>query len=189
MDRPPDVDPEDWEEYLAFSDKELGGKGFVEWEKLQHPTLGEVEIGGAVPFAYNTPPAAMVENLLKGQVPWIFEIAGKMARIKISESKVEHLGGGLYRLKIWVENSGYLPYPTAMGKRNNRILPAIITLEGDGYQIIEGKKRTSIGTIGGYKTELASWVIQTTKPVTLNVKVKTTIAWSDSRQVKLGGTK
>lgn len=175
---------------LAFSDTELEGKSFVEWEKFKHPTLGDVEIGGAVPYAYNTPPASMMENLLKGQTPWIMEIAGKMARIGIKETKVEALGGGLYRLSVWVENSGYLPYPTAMGKRNNRILPAIITLEGEGFQIIEGKKRTLIGTIGGHNSELATWIIQANKKgVTLKTSVKTSIAWSDSRQVKLGGAK
>jgi len=112
---------------LAFSDKELDGKGFVEWKPYKHPTLGEVEIGGVVPYASNTPPARMIEKLLKGQVPWVFQIAEKMARIKINKTEVKALGAGLYRVKAWIENTGYLPYPTAMGKRNNRILPVIVT--------------------------------------------------------------
>ena len=46
---------------LAFSDKELQGKGYVTWTPFKHPTLGDVEIGGMVPFTDTTPPAAMVQ--------------------------------------------------------------------------------------------------------------------------------
>ncbi|MCK7481378.1 MAG: hypothetical protein M0C28_32465 [Candidatus Moduliflexus flocculans] len=77
---------------LAWSDKELGGKGFVAWKPFKHPTLGDVEIGGAAPFADNTPPAKMIDGLLKGQVPWVFEVSKKMARIGIADAKVKKLG-------------------------------------------------------------------------------------------------
>lgn len=35
--------------WLAYSENELGGAGFVDWALYDHPTLGEVEIGGFVP--------------------------------------------------------------------------------------------------------------------------------------------
>lgn len=174
---------------LAFSDKELEGKGFIEWKPFQHPTLGEVEIGGAVPFTANTPPAKMIEPLLKGQVPWVFEITGKMAHVKLAKTKTESLGAGLYRVKAWVENTGYLPYPTAMGKRNNRILPVILTLEGNNFRIIEGKKRTKIKSINGHMTQMVTWLIHAEKPVKLNIKATTSIAWNDSVTIDLGGSK
>ncbi len=119
---------------LAWSDKELGGKGFVAWKPFKHPTLGDVEIGGAVPFTDNTPPAKMVDGLLKGQVPWVFEIAKKMARIKIADAAVKRLGGGVYEVKAWLENTGDLPYPTAMARRNERVLPVVVTLGGAGLR-------------------------------------------------------
>jgi len=174
---------------LAFSDKELDGKGFVKWKPYKHPTLGEVEIGGAVPYTSNTPPAKMMKKLLKGQVPWVFELAGKMARIKISKTEVKPLGGRLFRVKAWIENTGYLPYPTAMGRRNNRILPVIVTIEGTGHKIVEGKKRSLIKAIDGHKTQMVTWIIQAEKPVKLNIKATTNIAWNDSKQVELGGSR
>jgi len=174
---------------LAFSDKELGGKGFVEWKPYKHPTLREVEIGGPVPYVSNTPPPAMIMNLLKGQVPWVFELTEKIARIRINKTKVEPIGKGLYRVSAWIGNTGYLPYPTAMGIRNNRILPVIVTLEGNNYRIIEGKKRSSVKKIGGYKTHMLSWIIQAEKPVKLKIKATTSIASSDSKQIELRGAK
>ncbi len=174
---------------LAFSDKELGGKGFVDWKPFDHPTLGEVEIGGAVPYADNTPPARMIETLLQGQVPWVFELTQKMARIRIGRTEVKSRGSGVYQVKAWIENSGYLPYPTAMGKRNKRNLPVIVTLQGDGFKVVEGKKRSTIESIAGNGAESVTWILYAEKPLTLTVRAETEMARSDEASVELGGSR
>jgi hypothetical protein len=189
MPKPKDeggADPKE-EALLAFSDEKLEGKGFVDWSAFDHPTLGSVEIGGVVPFTYTTPPAEMVQGLLEGQVPWIFKLSEKMARIKITKAEAVGLGSDLYRIKVWVENSGYLPYPTAMGQRNNRIIPVVVTLEGSEHEILEGKKRNLIKSIGGHSTQLVSWIIRTNSPEELTAKATTSIAWTDEAPVQLGG--
>lgn len=174
---------------LAFSDSELGGKGFVDWKPFKHPSLGEVEIGGAVPFASNTPPVKKIEPLLKAQVPWVLKIAEKMARIKIAKTEVKSLGNGLYHIKAWVENSNYLPYPTAMGQKNTRIVPLILTITGKNFKILEGKKRSLIKSIGGHQAKMVSWIVQASKPVTLELKASTRIAWKDTKSINLGGVR
>jgi len=174
---------------LAWSDKELGGKGFVAWKPFKHPTLGDVEIGGAVPFTDNTPPAKMIDGLLKGQVPWVFEIAKKMARIKIADTSVKRLGAGVYEVKVWVENTGGLPYPTAMGRRNERVLPVIVTLGGQGFEIVQGKKRSLVPAVPAHGSQPVTWIVRAGKPVKVEIKAETRIAWSDSRVVDLGGAK
>ena len=191
MPKPPGEEGADPKEkaLLAWSDKELGGKGFVDWKPFKHPTLGDVEIGGAVPFVAGTPPAAKIEPLLNGQVPWVFEIAAKMARIKIGKTEVKPLGGGVYRIEVWVENAGYLPYPTAMGRRNTRIIPVIVTLEGKDFDIVEGKKRSLIPAIDGNGAQPVRWIVHAEKPVKIEVKTSTTIAWNDAKTLDLGGVK
>jgi hypothetical protein len=174
---------------LAWSDKELGGKGFVAWKPFKHPTLGDVEIGGAVPFADNTPPAKMVDGLLKGQVPWVAEIAKKMARIKIADATVKRLGAGVYEVKVWVENTGDLPYPTAMGRRNGRVLPVIVTLGGQGFEIVQGKRRSLVPAVPAHGSQPVTWIVRAAKPIKLEVKAETRIAWGDSRTIDLGGAK
>jgi hypothetical protein len=172
---------------LAWSDKELEGRGFVDWQTYQHPTLGEVEIGGFVPFTNNSPPPDMMEDLFKGQVPWVLEISRKMARIKISKSKIKSLGANVYEVKVWVENTGILPYPTAMGRRNRRIPPVIVTLNGDGFKIIEGKARSPVPSIPGLRSMEVTWMLQADEPVKIDVKAETQCAWSDSAVIDLGG--
>jgi hypothetical protein len=182
------VDPKE-KALLAFSDKELVGRGFVKWSPFKHPTLGEVEIGGAVPYTSNTPPAQMLTNLLKGQVPWVFVLVKKLARIRIAETQVKALGNGFYRVKVWVENTGYLPYPISMGKRNQRIPPVVVFLKDGNFKIIEGKKRSLIKEVKGHGTQMTQWLIYAKKPIRLNLEVQTSIAWTDTKTVTLGGVK
>ena len=191
MPKPPSEEGSDPKEkaLLAWSDKELGGKGFVDWKVFPHPVLGEVEIGGAVPFADTTPPAAKIEPLLKGQVPWVLDIASKMPRIKIGTTTVKPLGGGVYEIEAWVENAGYLPYPTAMGRRNARIMPVIITLEGKDFEVVEGKKRGQVPSVDGNGRQKVRWLVRAEKPVKIELRATTRTAWSDSKTLDLGGGK
>ncbi len=191
MPKPPSEEGADPKEkaLLAWSDKELGGKGFIPWKSFKHPTLGEVEIGGAAPFTDNTPPPAKIEALLKGQVPWVFEIASKMARIKIGKTEVKDLGGGVYAVEVWVENTGLLPYPTAMGRRNGRHVPVVVTLEGKDVRIVEGKPRSLAPPIDGFGAQQVRWIVQADKPVKVEVKASTRMAWSDAKILDLGGAK
>jgi hypothetical protein len=191
MPKPPSkegIEPKD-KALLSFIDKELEGKGFVPWQPYKHPTLGEVEIGGESPFVRTTPPADKIEGLLKGQMPWIFEIAKSMARVKIAETKIKSLGAGVFEIKVWVENTGYIPYPTAMGLRNQRLLPVIVSLEGKGLDIVSGLRRSLIPAIAGHGAKSVTWIVHMEKPGKIVIHAQTRNAWKDSRTLDLGGSK
>ncbi len=171
---------------LAYSDSTLDGKGYVDWKPFQHPTLGAVEIGGKVPFADNTPPPDRIRPLLDAQVPWVLTIADKMPRLHIAKSEVTPQGGGIYRLKVWVENTGYLPYPTAMGRRDEHIPPVVVTI-GSGATLLEGRPRQLIKAIDGLQTQTVSWLVQTDRPLTVKVTAAAPSAGQDSAQITVGG--
>lgn len=171
---------------LAFSDEVLGGAGFVDWKPFKHPDLGEVEIGGFTPYADINPPAEMMDSLLKLHVPFVFELVKKMPDLVISEVKTEERGAGIYSLEIWVENNGFLPFCTQMGKRNKIPAPAIITLEGEALELLSGKKRTPLSELDGKKAHKQTWLIRAGKNTTLNIKLDSKTAGHDAKQIKLG---
>jgi hypothetical protein len=191
MPKKPDAGGADPKEkaLLAWSDKELGGKGFVAWRPFKHPTLGDVEIGGAAPYVDNTPPAGMIDGLLQGQVPWVFEVAKRMARIGVADVRVEKLGTGVYEIKAWIENTGGLPYPTAMAGRNQRLLPVIVTLDGQGFDIVQGKKRSLVQAVPAHGAQAVTWIVRAAKPIKIEIRAGTQTAWGGSRTVDLGGAK
>jgi hypothetical protein len=172
---------------LTFSDKWLEGKGFTAWKAYKHPTLGEVEIGGFTPFTDNTPPAAMVDSLLDLQLPYVFELVKRLPKLKLSETKLTEKGGGVYQLEAWVTNDGYLPFPTAMGKRNKIPAPALMTLEGEGVELLSGKQRTPVNEIGGKKSVKYIWLVRAPKKGAMTLRLESKQAGIDSKQINIGG--
>lgn len=173
--------------HLAFSDSELGGKGFVPWSIFNHPTLGELEIGGFVPFTDNTPPEGMVDGLLETHLPFIGKLAGKLPRLTLTEATTVDKGGGIYQVEVWLSNEGYLSFPTAMGRRNKVPPPAIIILEGNSIELLSGKTRTTVDAVAGMKSVKYTWLVRSTKKGTLTISLESKQAGNDTKKINIGG--
>ncbi len=171
---------------LAYSDKDLNGKGFVQWQKFNHPTLGEVEIGGFAPYLETTPKPEKIDSLLNIQVPWLLHLSKMLPEISLADNKVTDLGAGVYRLELYFENKGTLSYPIAMGERNKQPAPVIILLDGE-VEFLEGLKRTPLGTIGGNQVKKLTWLVRAEKKPIISVKLESTVFGSEVKQIKIGG--
>ena len=171
---------------LAWSDKHWAGKGFVEWQKTVHPTLGDVEIGGYVPYLETTPKPELIDSLAKTQLPWLLQLSTKMAQISFVKEKFTELGGGVYKLEMYIENKGELAYPIAMGQRNNNPAPVIIVLDGD-MEILQGKKRTPLGSLNGNQIKKLTWIIQAKKSEEISAKIESAVFTDVVKQIKIGG--
>ena len=171
---------------LAWSDKEWDGKGFIEWQKYNHPVLGEIEIGGYSPYLETTPKAEKMDTLFEAQLPWLLKLSKKLPDIGIKDSKVTALGDGIYKLEIYFENKGYLPYPIAMGQRNSQPAPVVVILDGD-FETLEGIKRTPLGNIGGNQVKKLSWIVKANKKPTITATVESVVFGKDVKQIKIGG--
>ena len=171
---------------LAYIDDQNNGDGFVNWTTYNHPTLGEVEIGGYVPFLSSTPQATEIENLCKAQIPWLIKLSEKLPQITLMESKIKNLGAGIYELEVFVENSGELPYPISMGQRNREPAPVVIILEGN-VEFLQGKSRTPLGSIGGNQVKKLRWLIKTEKPVKVTATIESKGKGNDVKLIEIGG--
>jgi hypothetical protein len=170
---------------LAYADKTWEGKGFVPWQKYNHPTLGEVEIGGYVPYLESTPKPELIDSLLGTQLPWLLQLTNKLPQIGIASEKITEMGGNVYKVELYIENKGYLPYPIAMGQRNNQPAPVVVVLD-DEMLILEGTKRTPLGAIGGHSVKKLTWIVQTDKK-TINAKIESAVFGTVEKQIKIGG--
>ena len=171
---------------LAYSDKELGGKGFVQWVKYNHPTLGEVEIGGFVPYLETTPKSERIDSLLMVQLPWLLQLSNNLPDISLADQKITDLGSGIYRLELFIENKGTLPYPIAIGELNKQPAPIVIVLNGE-VELLEGLKRTPLGTIGGNQVKKLTWLLKADKISTISVNLESIVFGSKVKQIKIGG--
>jgi len=99
---------------LIWDDQENGGRGFREWEPLEHPVLGSVEIGGFHPkfFSQNGPPEQL-EHWIRVQALFNLELAKQLPQIdevKTDVRRIESWGDSTaYRVAVSWTNSGVLP--------------------------------------------------------------------------------
>jgi hypothetical protein len=177
--------PSSEKQILDYFDKN-NIKGFADWQPFKHPQLGEIEIGGFIPFASNTPPAEQIESLLKGQIPFVASLSKKIHQIEIVEEKITSLGAGIYRIELFVENKGQLPFPTDMGQRNQQPAPVVLIIEGNGIQLLEGLQRTPIHNIGANQTRKLTWMLKAEKPVEITAKLESPVIRNQTRKINIG---
>lgn len=172
---------------LAYSDSLLDKKGFLNWEAYEHPTLGQVEIGGFAPYLGSTPPYEWADSLIKLQLPWILKLAGELPDLHIYKVTTTSRGNGIYQLDIWIENRAFIPFPTQMGARNGQPAPAVLSLEGEQVSMISGYRRTAIAQIGGISKVKRTLLIHMEKPGKITLKLDSKTAGHDLETINIGG--
>ncbi|WP_163325760.1 M14 family metallopeptidase [Draconibacterium mangrovi] len=171
---------------LAYSDAELDGAGFVAWTKVDHPDFDEVEVGGYAPYLETTPKADKIESLLATQLPWLLKLSTELPEFAIADKKVTDMGGGIYKLELYVANNGALPYPISMGQRNGQPAPVVLTLDGD-MELLEGKLRTPLGAIGANQVKKYTWLLKASKNKSITAGIESTVFTDVVEQIKIGG--
>jgi len=156
---PGGADPED-RKWLAYSDEQRDGAGFVEWSAFDHPQFGEVEIGGFVPGFKLNPPQEELARLVQEQTEFVADLAGRLPRVRIEPPAVEPLGRGVWRVRARVVNDGYFPTQTAMAKKLRRVTPTVMTLDLPEEAILAGDLvQNQRGIDGAGAAAEAEWII------------------------------
>jgi hypothetical protein len=144
-------DGQDEELAMEWNDKELGGAGFINWTKYDHPEFGEVEIGG---WNYNyftqNPPPKFAEAEWKKNCLFELKRAELLPDIEIADVKTEDLGDRLIKITATIENTGYLPTNVTQKAIQNGIAKTVVVeLELEGAELLFGKAKTDVGHIKG----------------------------------------
>ncbi len=143
---------EDGLKLLSWNDRQLGGRGFVNWYEVDHPQLGTVELGGwDQRYSLKNPPAELLKAECHKNALFTLAHARSLPRIVIACSQVERVGESMYRVRVLIRNSGYLPTYVVAGGRS---LPwaqgpaASIHADGD-FELLFGESRHELGHLSG----------------------------------------
>jgi hypothetical protein len=161
--------------------------GFAAWQPFKHPTLGEVEIGGFKPYALSNPPAARLAELGKTHVEFVTYLATLFPKVSIASATATSLGGGLYRMKAEVENSGFLPTSTAQGVRSRAVKPTMVQLGVDPADIVSGAPKTNFFAAlpGSGRRETYEWIVKGKPGSTITLKAVAQKAGSATASIAL----
>jgi len=144
--------PEDDMKLLAWSDRELAGEGYVDWYPFNHPDLGAVELGGWNRLGvFRNPPAKYLEREVKRFPGWLTWQALTLPKLELMKTEVRALGSDVYKVRVAVHNSGFLPtYVTkrALERKIARGVVYEIALP-KGAQLVSGKARVEGGQLEG----------------------------------------
>ncbi len=132
---------------LAFADRE--DSGFRKWQPYQHPTLGEVEIGGFDPLFNVNPPVRLIEALTDQQASFVKELLARLPRPALTAVTSRATGRGVYEIKLTVVNEGALPAVTAMGRTTRAPDPLRLEIDVPTERLLQGRRRENIDRLDG----------------------------------------
>jgi hypothetical protein len=161
--------------------------GFVNWQPFTHPTLGEVEIGGFRPYVFSNPPAGRIADLGTTHTEFVTYLSSLFPKIGVADTSVASLGGGLYRVKVAIENSGFLPTAMAQGIRSRAVRPTMVQLQVPPEDIVSGAAKTNyVPTIAGSgRRQSYEWIIRGKPGSTVDVRVMSHKGGTVTRQLTL----
>ncbi len=127
---------EDQLDVLLWDDQENGGRAFKEWETFQHPTLGEVEIGGLDPkFLRQNPPAVILEDWVAKEALFNLAMAERLPLLEMDGVQVRQVEeeGDLttYEVNVRWRNVGGLPTALKQAQLVKIVRPDEAELEFD----------------------------------------------------------
>jgi hypothetical protein len=137
---------------MKWNDDVLGGKGYVDWYAFDHPQLGKVELGGwdNMNSLYN-PPVKFLEKEIQPFPDWIIWHTLISPKLALREVSVKAIGENAYRIRLVVENTGWLPTNVtkkAVEKKVSRGVICEIEIP-KGATLQSGKVREEFTQLGG----------------------------------------
>lgn len=148
---------------LRWSDEKLSGRGYEDWREFEHPQLGKVEIGGwDSHYAFRNPPPPLLEAEIAPLADWIVWQATCLPRLELREILVEEVGPGAWRIRVAVQNAGWLPTNVTKLAADRKLLrgvqgeiardgePAPTTGSHEPAWLAAGKLRQDAGQLQGW---------------------------------------
>ena len=164
-----------------------GIDAFVDWTSFQHDDLGEVEIGGFMPYATTNPPAEQLPELGEKHGEFLVELAGMLPSVRIANTEVTAHGGGIFTVTVEVENTGFLPTSLQHGVRSRSVGPTFVQIQIDDDAILSGAEKTAtVGVLAGSGSRgKVTWVISGREGAQLEIKLHSQKAGRDTSTVTL----
>jgi len=176
---------------LKWSDEALEGKGYVEWYAFEHPQLGAVELGGwNLLYAWRNPPPHLLEKEIAPLSDWIVWQALISPLLALHSLDVTPLGGDAYRVRVVVQNVGWLPtHVTERAVEKKRVRGVVFEIDlPEGAHLVSvetrvigpqlaGRSTTASTLVGwGQRAETADrakceWIVQAPQGSTATITV------------------
>jgi murein tripeptide amidase MpaA len=174
---------------LQWVDGVVDGGGYVDWYSFTHPELGEIELGG-IDFmrVWGNPPFEYLEKEVSKFTNWLTWQALISPKLEIRHVSSERITSDTYKVRLVVENSGWLPtYVTKKALEKKIVRGVISEIEiPENATLKTGLPREESGQLEGRAYKTASLVFSgIVESTTDRLKMEWIIQAPDGGEVKL----
>ncbi|HNS22629.1 MAG TPA: M14 family metallopeptidase [Sedimentisphaerales bacterium] len=174
------------EQEAEFIRHVLLGDGVVTWRPYEHPTYGQIEIGGLKKEWGRLPPSFLLEEELHRNMAFAVYHAGMMPRLRIADVAVEPLGNRLYKIWMTIENDRPMPTRTGQDRDHHINPPDLVSVRGSDLRVLSSglvtdrffkqvqaveyrPERVELDTIDGMDATRVQFIVQGSGSFTVTV--------------------
>ncbi|MEN6425600.1 MAG: M14 family metallopeptidase [Phycisphaerales bacterium] len=180
-----DGDPSE-EQEADFIRHVLQDDGVVAWHEFNHPTYGQIEIGGMKKEWGRLPPSFLLEEELHRNMVFALYHASMMPLLRIADVAVEPLASRQFKLWVTIENSRPMPTRTGQDMDHHISPPDLVSIEGNDLKVLSSglvtdrffkqvravesrPQRVEIDTIDGMDAARVQFIVQGSGSFTVTV--------------------
>lgn len=174
---------------LQWVDGVVDGGGYVDWYPFNHPELGEIELGG-IDFmrVWRNPPFEYLEKEVSKFTNWLTWQALISPKLELRDVSSERISSDTYKVRLVVENSGWLPTYVTKKALEKKIVRGVIfeIAIPDGATLKTGLAREEGEQLEGRAYKTASMAFSSfPESTTDRLKLEWVIRAPDGGDVKL----
>jgi len=130
-------------ERLKFNDNVAQGSLYHEWKAYEHPTYGEIEIGGWAKMSSRLPHPFMLQDLVHRNASAVMFTASQTPDIEMDIFETDKVDEDLYRVRIRVKNNNAIPTMTYKSVQKKLFPQDRLTVDGRDAKVVAGGKLTN----------------------------------------------
>jgi murein tripeptide amidase MpaA len=147
-----DHEPDDDLKLLKWNDEQLGGRGYADWYRFEHPQLGEVELGGwDVMYCWANVPTQFLEREVAPHAEFALFHLLISPRLEVHSLDVDPVADGAYRVRLVLHNTGWLPTNVTQKALERKVVRPVeveLTLP-EGAKLVSGDPKVELGQLDG----------------------------------------
>jgi hypothetical protein len=185
-------------ERLRWSDENMNGQLFVDWQTFNHPQLGEVEIGGFLGKIRDPEhgtytsvmclPGPEYESELANHTRWHLYLAGASPLVRIANLEATPLEDGFFRVTAHIENRGSLPsYVSEQALLGETARPVTASISLNNATLVSGDRTVEVGQIAARsRSDAVEWLVRVSgSDAAITIEAVSPKGGRDTRSVNL----
>ena len=127
------------EQVYEFDKLLLFGDGLVDWEEVEHPVYGQIEVGGLKKNWGRQPPGFMLQEECHRNMAFTLFHADQLPLVEIGEVATRGLGDDLWEITVVVQNQRLAPTHAAIDVKQRITRPNRVSIEGPSLEVLTGQ--------------------------------------------------